>query len=128
MPPDVTSTACPQGERADRFRELARPRGAVLDASTVPVTPSTAPAVVVRPSTRCRNRSSTRPSATACRTRLTNGSSSAGPVPQTMWNRGTEFPCPSARWPPRSAQPTTGKKRTPSPCSQVRFSPHAKST
>ena len=34
----------------------------------------------------------TRPASTAARTRLANASTMAGPVPQTMWNRGTELP------------------------------------
>lgn len=45
-----------------------------------------------------------------------------------MWKRGTELPWPVASYPPRSAQPTTGKKRIPWACSQARFSPDAKST
>ena len=45
-----------------------------------------------------------------------------------MWKRGTEFPCPSARPSPRSAQPTTGKTRCPIDRSHDRFSPAAKST
>ena len=51
-----------------------------------------------------------------------------GPVPQVTWKRGTELPCPRARPSPRSAQPTTGKNRTPRSRSQARFSPAAKST
>ena len=31
------------------------------------------------------------------RTRRMNGASTPGPVPQEMWKRGTELPCPSAR-------------------------------
>jgi hypothetical protein len=61
------------------------------------------------------------------RTRRSNGSTTPGPVPQVMWNRGTELPCPSARPSPRSAQPTTGKTRWPISRSQARFSPAAKS-
>src|SRR5690606_6075095 len=48
-----------------------------------------------------------------------------GPVPQVMWKRGTELPCPSARPSPRSAQPTTGKSFTPIERSHSRFSPAA---
>ena len=62
------------------------------------------------------------------RTRRTNGSSTPGPVPQVTWNRGTELPWPRARPSPRSAQPTTGKNRTPCSRSHARFSPAAKST
>ena len=67
------------------------------------------------------------PSALRASTLRRKGAKSPGPVPQTMWKRGTEFPWPVARPPPRSAQPTTGKKRTPKEASQARFSPAANS-
>ena len=50
------------------------------------------------------------------------GSRIAGPVPQTMWKRGTELPWPIAPYPPRSVHPTTGKNFTPLHLSQSRFS------
>ena len=40
-----------------------------------------------------------------------------GPVPHVTWNRGTELPWPSARYPPRSAHCTSGNQRTPCSCS-----------
>ncbi len=57
-----------------------------------------------------------------------SGATTPGPVPQVMWKRGTELPCPPAVPSPRSAQPTTGNHRIPSRCSQARFSPAANST
>ncbi|GAA3021363.1 hypothetical protein GCM10020229_35730 [Kitasatospora albolonga] len=92
------------------------------------MTVSTAPAVADRPVTRWRKRRSTSPRAAAARTRAAKGATRPGPVPQVMWKRGTELPGPVAENPPRSAQPTTGKNRTPWPCSQERFSPAAKAT
>jgi hypothetical protein len=98
MPPVVAITACAERENSPAgSRSLACPRRTELGASTVPDTPLTAPSVVVSSSTRWRKRSSTRPRATAARTRRSNGSTTPGPVPQVMWKRGTEFPCPSAR-------------------------------
>ncbi len=129
IPPDVTITACADSAKSPTsVRELDTPRATLLGSSTFPLTPSTTPPVTVSSSTRCRNLNSTRPFATASRTRRSNGATRPGPVPQVMWNRGTELPCPSALYPPRSAQPTTGKNRTPWAYSHCRFSPAAKST
>ena len=129
MPPAVTSTAGACSSKLPvSVRELAVPRAASLGARTAPRTPSTVPFVTRSSSTRCRNRSCTSPFSTAARTRRSKGSTMPGPVPHVTWNRGTELPCPSARYPPRSAQPTTGKNRTPWACSHDRFSPAAKST
>ena len=75
-------------------RALGAPRTAPSAARTSPVTPSMPPAVVLRLVTRWRKRSSTRPLATPSRTRRSKGSTSPGPVPQVMWKRGTELPCP----------------------------------
>ncbi|MDQ1125919.1 hypothetical protein QE428_000952 [Microbacterium sp. SORGH_AS 505] len=66
-----------------------------------------------------------RPVATPSSTRRTKGSRTPGPVPHVMWNRGTELPCAVARSPPRSAHPTTGKKRMPRSRSHARLSPAA---
>ena len=98
MPPEVTITAWARSSNSPTaVRELGRPRSTPLGSSTAPRTPSTAPPVLVSPSTRCRNLIVTRPSASAWRTRRTNGSSTPGPVPQVTWKRGTELPCPVAR-------------------------------
>lgn len=98
MPPEVTITAWAPSRNSERTsRELGRPRSASLSTSTSPATPSTAPPVVVSAVTRCRKRSSTRPLATASRTRRANGATTPGPVPHVMWKRGTELPCPVAR-------------------------------
>ena len=87
---------------------------AVVGASTAPRTPVTAPPATTRSSTRCRNRERDQPARDAPRG---PGARTArprpGPVPQVRWKRGTELPCPSARPSPRSAQPTTGKSRSP---------------
>ncbi len=56
------------------------------------------------------------------------GASTPGPVPHVTWKRGTELPGPVASPPPRSAQPTMGKKRTPIAWSHARFSPAAHCT
>ena len=64
---------------------------------------------LLSPVTRWRKRNVTSPRLSASRTRRTNGSITPGPVPQVTWKRGTELPCPVARYPPRSAQPTIGK-------------------
>src|SRR4051794_4574738 len=129
MPPLVTTTACARNAKSPiTSRLLGAPRRAASGASRTPWTPSTAPAVVVRASTRCRKARVTRPPAACSRTRRSKGSTSPGPVPQTRWKRGTELPRPSARPDPRSAQPTTGNNRTPRARSQARFSPAANST
>lgn len=97
MPPEVTITAWARSSKeSTASRLLAVPRRASLAASTSPLTVSTAPPVRDSPVTRCRNRSSTRPRATPARTRRSKGSTSPGPVPQVMWKRGTELPCPDA--------------------------------
>src|SRR3954468_6498865 len=126
MPPEVTTTACAViSNGSTSTRELASPRATSLRSSTCPRTPVTAPSVTTRSSTRCRNRSWTRPFSAASFTRRANGATMPGPVPQTMWNRGTEVPCPVAVHPPRSAQPTIGKNPMPCDLSQARFSPAA---
>ena len=80
MPPEVTSTACaPNWNSPIGSRELGRPRSTPLGPSNWPRTPSSTPPVLVSSSTRCRNSSRTRPSASACRTRRMNGSSTPGP-------------------------------------------------
>ena len=99
MPPEVTMTACAaELEVADhRPRSSARPRPTSLGSRTSPRDPG-------RPrrrrrsarSTRCRNRSSTRPRATARRPAARTARARPGPVPQVMWKRGTELPCPLA--------------------------------
>src|SRR3954468_3243411 len=126
MPPEVTTTACAViSNGSTSTRELASPRATSLGSSTCPRTPVTAPSVTTRSSTRCRNRSWTRPFSAASFTLRANGATIPGPVPQTMWNRGTELPCPVAVYPPRSAQPTIGKNPMPCDLSQARFSPAA---
>ena len=96
------------------------PRGASLGSSTVPPTPRTVPPSTVSSSTRCRNRSSTRPDATASLTRRANGATTPGPVPHVRWKRGrscTDAP-PSPR-PGRAADPgraaTSASRRQRSP-------------
>src|SRR3954469_5503 len=126
IPPEVTTTACALTSKVPiSVRELASPRATPLGSSTPPRTPVTVPPVTTRSSTRCRNRRSIRPRSAAARTRAMNGPTTPGPVPQVMWNRGTELPWPVAVYPPRSAQPTTGKKPMPCCLSQARFSPAA---
>src|SRR3954453_24194988 len=126
MPPEVTTTACAViSNGSTSTRELASPRATSLGSSTCPRTPVTAPSVTTRSSTRCRNRSWTRPFSAASFTRRENGATMPGPVPQAMWNRGPELPCPVAVYPPRSAQPTIGKNPMPCYLSQARFSPAA---
>src|SRR6476469_2664482 len=127
MPPLVTTTAWAVSSKSPTSsRLLGRPRSTSSGARTRPRTPVTVPTVRTSSSTRWRKAKVTRPLATAARTRRANGSTSPGPVPQVMWKRGTELPCPSARPSPRSAQPTTGKSRWPCSCSHARFSPAAK--
>ena len=77
------------------------------------VAPVTVPSAEVRAVTRCRARIVTRPCASPASTAAWNGATIPGPVPHVMWKRGTELPGPSAVYPPRSAQPTTGKNPTP---------------
>ena len=129
MPPEETTTAWALSSKSPTTSRLVgRPRPAASAASTDPRTPLTAPPDTTSSSTRWRRRSSTRPAATPARTRRTKGSSTPGPVPQVMWKRGTELPCPLALPSPRSAQPTTGNHRIPCSCSHERISPAAKST
>lgn len=129
IPPEVTiTTGAWSSNSPTSVRELGLPREALLGSRIAPRTPVTAPPVVTMPSTRWRNLKVTLPSATPARTFFSNGSTTAGPVPQVTWKRGTELPGPSASPPPRSAQPTIGNHCTPSPASQDRFSPDAKST
>src|SRR3954469_15182417 len=128
MPPEVTTTAwAATSNEPTSVRELASPRATPLGSRIPPRTPVTTPPVTTRSSTRCRNRRSIRPRSAAARTRAMNGPTTPGPVPQVMWNRGTELPWPVAVYPPRSAQPTTGKKPMPCCLSQARFSPAANS-
>jgi hypothetical protein len=97
MPPEATITAWARSSKAPAaVRELGLPRGVSLGSSTAPATPSMTPFVAVSVSTRCLNRSDSRPAATAARTRRSNGSTTPGPVPHVMWNRGTELPWPVA--------------------------------
>ena len=98
MPPEVaiTTGACSSNSPTS-VRELRVPRPAWLGSRMAPRTPSTAPPVTVSPSTRCRNLSSTTPLPAASLTCRSNGATTAGPVPQVTWKRGTELPCPSAR-------------------------------
>ncbi len=129
MPPEATTTAWERSTKSPTTsRVVATPRAERSAARSRPATPSTFPAVVVSRVTRWRGASRTSPASTAARTCRAKGATTPGPVPHTMWKRGTEFPGPVASPPPRSAQPTTGKNRTPSECSQARFSPAAKST
>src|SRR3954451_9352667 len=126
IPPDATITTGARSSNSPvTSRLLGAPRSAESGARTAPRTPTTRPSSTMSSSTRWRFRMDTRPLAAAACTRRTNGSTTPGPVPQVMWNRGTELPCPPADPLPRSAQPTTGKKRTPFSCSQARFSPAA---
>lgn len=97
MPPDVTITAWPLSSNVSVVtRLLAVPRSASLGSSTSPVTVSTAPAVAASPVTRWRKRKVTSPLATPSRTFRSKGATTPGPVPQVMWKRGTELPCPRA--------------------------------
>ncbi len=97
MPPEVTTTASAANANSPAASRLVEaPRGASSSARTVPLTPVTAPPAVSIRSTRCRKANRTSPASAASRTIRANGSTSPGPVPQTMWKRGTEFPCPSA--------------------------------
>ena len=98
IPPEVTITAwAPSSNSPAGVRELGCPRETELGSSTVPATPASAPPFRVSESTRWRNFSVTRPRATPSRTRRSNGSTTPGPAPHAMWNRGTEFPCSVAR-------------------------------
>jgi len=97
IPPEVTTTACAEiSKEPTSVRELASPRATPLGSRTPPRTPVTTPSVTTRSSTRCRNFSCTRPFSAAAFTRSMNGLTTPGPVPQVMWNRGTELPCPVA--------------------------------
>ena len=129
IPPEVTITAWARNSNSPTaVRDDGAPRGTSLFSSTVPDTPSTAPLVRVSASTRCLKPNSMRPVSAAARTRRSNGSTTPGPVPQVMWNRGTLLPTPLAKWPPRSAHPTTGTTECPIAASHARFSPAAHST
>lgn len=93
----VTITAWALSSKAPATsRLLGLPRSASEGSRTSPLTVSTLPAVRDSPVTRWRKRSSTSPRATPARTRRSNGATSPGPVPQVMWKRGTELPCPVA--------------------------------
>ena len=115
MPPLVTITAPARASNSPDRRRGSWQHREWMHRQQAPrrVAPTTAPDSVMSSSTRWRKRSSARPEATASRTLATNGAMTPGPVPQVMWNRGTELPCPVARLPPRSAQPTTGKNDSP---------------
>ena len=96
MPPLVTITACAAQLELDRSRRgwwAARGRRRP-GARVWPWTPTTVPASMTSPSTRCRKRSVIRPAATCSRTRRSNGATTPGPVPHVRWNRGTELPWP----------------------------------
>ena len=94
MPPEVTMMAWALSAKSPTTaRALACPRSTVLGSRTSPCTPSIKPAELVKPLTRCRNRSETRPCFSPSRTRATNGARMPGPVPQVTWKRGTELPC-----------------------------------
>ncbi len=89
MPPEaITAAGARKLNRPVTSYALATPRGASLKASTSPltVTPS---APISRSVTLCRFRNRTRWDFS---TAWANGSTSAGPVPHTRWNRGTELP------------------------------------
>jgi hypothetical protein len=92
----MTAGACSSNSPTST-RELRVPRAAWLGSRIAPCTPSTVPRLTVSPSTRCRNRSLTRPVPVASLTCRSNGATTAGPVPHVTWKRGTELPCPSAR-------------------------------
>ena len=80
-------------------REVGAPRATSAGSSISPRTPVDGAArAVTSSSTRCRNRSGHLTVPDGSRTRRTNGSSTPGPVPQMMWNRGTELPCPPAAY------------------------------
>ena len=97
MPPEVTITIGALSSKSPvSSRLLDRPRAHESGASTLPVTPVTAPLEVRSLSTRWRKRRSTSPRSAASRTRATNGPTTPGPVPHAMWKRGTELPCPMA--------------------------------
>ena len=115
IPPVATTTA--SAEISNGADDLAgaghRARGPVVGEH---VAPHAGDPAVRRDQdvTRCRNRTSTRPSRRARRAgRGRTARGSPGPVPHVTWNRGTELPCPSARYPPRSAHCTSGNQRTP---------------
>ena len=98
MPPEVTITAWARSSKAPATsRLLAVPAlgvGGLQDLAADRV--HGCPPLRDRPVTRWRKRSSTRPRATPARTRRSNGATRPGPVPQVMWKRGTELPCPVA--------------------------------
>ena len=97
MPPEVTITMGALSSKSPvSSRLLDWPRAQESGASTLPVTPMTAPLEVTSLSTRWRKRRSTRPRSRAASARRANGPTTPGPVPHAMWKRGTEFPCPIA--------------------------------
>ena len=85
MPPEETITASAvASNRPSALREESAPRSTLLGASTVPLTPVTAPPSIVSSSTWWRKAKRTRPAFSCSRQRRTNGSSSPGPVPHVM--------------------------------------------
>ena len=111
---------------AVRFEGAAR--RAVSGSSTVPCTSLTWSPSKIRPSTWCRKAKRTRPDSVAARAFLTNGSEMPVPVPQGMWNLGTELPWLRTRRMrvptagpirPRGVRPP-GDPRLPSPASPAR--------
>ena len=117
MPPEVTTTAGARSSNSPATsRDELTPRSASLGASTVPRTPTTAPSSTISSSTWCRKPNSTSPRSSPASTGSANTRTTSGPVPQVRWNRGTELPWPVALPPPRSAQPTIGRTRSPSSC------------
>jgi hypothetical protein len=93
IPPPATTRACAEKLNWPTFVvEVGTPRGSSVGSSTEPDTRTPEPSISIEV-TRCRARIRTR---RECSTRSANGSTSAGPVPQTRWKRGTELPCPGA--------------------------------
>ena len=98
MPPLATITALPRSSNSSTTsRLLAVPAGGVVAAQDAAAHPDHRAGLddeLVDPMAELQHGV-----AAAHRARATafwNGSSSPGPVPQTMWNRGTELPWPVA--------------------------------
>ena len=97
MPPDDTIVApAVISNEPTTSREVAVPRAAPDGARISPAAPVTAPSAVRSVVTRWRGRIVTRPRASPSSTAAWNGATIPGPVPQVMWNRGTELPGPVA--------------------------------
>jgi hypothetical protein len=94
IPPLVTITAEARNSNCPiDFRDDDTPRGSVEGSKTVPRTPVTASRSMISSSTWCRCAKRT---FGWSRNRRAKISAMAGPVPQVIWNRGTELPCPCA--------------------------------